>query len=154
MDDHKHFLCVSSLLTGFDEASLWGTGCVEDYAVQFEAVATPQMLKALARAATKAQKAEGDARDQIVRDLILADPDLGPLARSLITLWYLGQWTPMPTQWVNRNGGKTKDTARILSKRSYREGLAWVAMGAHPQGAKQQGFGAWALEPPKPEAGP
>ena len=151
MADHKKFLELSSLLTGFDEASLWGTGCVDEYATQFHQVATEDMAKQLAQATRKAMKAEGAARKEIVRDLILADPDLGPLARSLITLWYLGNWQPMPQQWVNRNGGKLKDTARILSKRSYREGLAWVAMGAHPQGAKQQGFGAWALEPPAPE---
>lgn len=55
---------------------------------------------------------------------------------AVIELWYLGIWRgTMGTEGV------------VVSPRAYREGLVWRAMGAHPMGAKQPGFGSWALPP-------
>ena len=71
------------------------------------------------------------------------------MTRALIQLWYLGQWVPLPEDWRNRFGASRFDVAKIISTRAYKEGLVWDAIGAHPMGAKQQGFGAWAQEPPK-----
>ncbi len=67
---------------------------------------------------------------------LLAGRDAGALGRAVIALWYLGMWT-------GPDGGE-----RVASPRAYREGLVWDAIGAHPMGAKQQGFGAWAMPPP------
>ncbi len=157
MADMQDFLKLSSVLTGYDGASLTSTGCAADYLRQLSAVAGDDLLTRLlttgARiAAMRADDPKG-AEAQTRKD-IMSDLDLGPLARSLIKLWYLGQWEPMPQDWVARNGLKGADTARILSTLSYQEGLVWDAMGAHPMGAKQQGFGAWALSPPAPRTGP
>ena len=67
---------------------------------------------------------------------LLGGDDKGPLAKALIRLWYLGLWT----------GADRAE--RVASPRAYREALVWDAIGAHPMGAKQQGFGAWATRPP------
>lgn len=148
------FAALSAALTGYDGAALWATGCLPDYRRQLGAVAGPALMTRLEAAGRDlAALPEGAPREALMRDAVLADPDLGPLARSLVQLWYLGQWTPMPPDWVERNGARREDVARILSPRSYREGLVWDAIGAHPMGAKQQGFGAWADEPPV-EIGP
>ena len=142
------FTALSAALTGHDEAALWATGCLPEYRRQLASVAGPALLSRLEAAGLDlAALPEGPAREALMRDAVLADPDLGPLARSLIQLWYLGQWTPMPADWVERNGAKREDVARILSPRAYREGLVWNVIDAHPMGAKQQGFGAWAEEP-------
>jgi len=42
------------------------------------------------------------------------------------------------------------DEAQVVSPQTYRGGLVWIAAGTHPQGAHQQGFGAWALPPTVP----
>jgi hypothetical protein len=61
---------------------------------------------------------------------VLADPTLGPVARDLIVLWYCGSWR-----------------GEVVSPEAYVAGLQWVAAGAHPIGARPQGFGAWSLSP-------
>ncbi|MEX2518360.1 MAG: hypothetical protein WD969_03395 [Paracoccaceae bacterium] len=149
MAEMDGFLALSVALTGYNRAALWATGCAPAYRRQLAEVAGPALLERLEAAGFShaATPARGPA-DALLRQTVLADPDLGPPARSLIQLWYLGQWTPMPADWVRRNGAKLADTARIISTRAYREGLVWDAIGAHPMGAKPQGFGAWAEEPP------
>lgn len=148
MDD-EGFARLSAMLTGYDEAALWATGCLPDYRRQVAAVAGPALAARLVAAAHELAKLqEGPAHEARTRETVFADPDLGPLARSLIQMWYLGQWMPTPSEWVARNGARREDVAHILSPRAYREGLVWDAIGAHPLGAKPQGFGAWAQEPP------
>lgn len=155
--DLGSFVRLSAALSGYDAASLWATGCVGIYRRQLAAVAGPALLRRLLEEGDAVAEVSGGpdcpAGAALMRRSILADPDLGPLARSLIQLWYLGQWTPMPPDWVTRNGFHDEDSARILSVRAYREGLVWNAIGAHPMGAKPQGFGAWATEPPRLSAG-
>ncbi|QIE56309.1 hypothetical protein G5B40_13055 [Pikeienuella piscinae] len=149
MGDAEGFLGLSVALTGYDRASLWSTGCVPAYRKQLDAVAGPALADRLDHiGGMLGALPPGPAVDALIREEVLSDADLGPLARSLIQLWYLGQWTPMPQDWIDRNGAKREDTARIVSTRAYREGLVWDAIGAHPMGAKPQGFGAWAEEPP------
>ena len=83
---------------------------------------------------------------------LLDDPKIGPVIKNIITLWYLGQWNQMPAQWRNDYGASALDRDHIISAQSYRQGLVWTAMGAHPMGTKQQGFGAWSLAPPEPHS--
>ena len=144
------FVTLSRILTGYDDASLWGTGCMEEYWRQLRLV-TPDYLREML-IGTGGYIADnnpdgGEYLEQAVREQLLSNPDFGPVCRSLIQLWYLGQWTPLPEAWVKRHGLFDADVARILSKRTYLEGLAWPTIGAHPMGGKQQGFGAWALPP-------
>jgi len=70
---------------------------------------------------------------------ILEDPDLGPIARSIIKLWLLSTWyDPLrPNQPV-----------RVVSSQAYKEGLVWKIMQSHPIGYSMWSFGYWAEEPP------
>ncbi len=148
---HQAFLAVSAALTGYNSAELQGTGCAGEYWHQFRQVLPEEILnRFLSHAHSLGQ---GDD-DQIIRQTYLSDRCLGPIARSLIQLWYTGQWVPLSQEWRESYGASRFDVVKIISTRSYKEGLVWDAIGAHPMGAKQQGFGAWALEPPrKREAG-
>lgn len=146
------FLAVSAVLTGYSRAELHATGCAADYWEQFRRVVPAPLLDAFLAPgpgleAGLAADAAGSERQ--VRDSYLSSESLGPPARALIQLWYLGQWVPLPQEWRRAWGASRFDVARIVSTRAYKEGLVWNAIGAHPMGAKQQGFGAWALEPPK-----
>lgn len=126
------FVALSAELTGFREVDIWGTGQARAHLDRVLAVAGDDLTARLL--ATPAQHA-------------LSDPDLGPLARNLIVLWYLGQWDQLPRRWRERNGAAPADTARVASAAAFREGLVWPAIGAHPTAAKAPGFGSWATPP-------
>lgn len=146
------FSAISAVLTGYKQAELFATGCTDEYWHQFCQV-IPEHIQTLFLAPGVELYAKLDTHPnevaQTVRTHYLSDELLGPPARSLIQLWYLGQWTPLPPKWQQRYGASRFDVARIISARAYKEGLVWDAIGAHPMGAKQQGFGAWAIKPPK-----
>lgn len=148
----EDFVAISVVMTGYSRAELYGTGCAADYWHQFGQV-TPDLI--LAEFLTGAQVLEQmlakdpAAVDQQIRSRYLSSEKLGPLARSLVQLWYLGQWVPLPQAWRRSFGASRFDTSKIISALAYKEGLVWDAIGAHPMGAKQQGFGAWSVAPPK-----
>jgi hypothetical protein len=111
----------------------------------------PILAEFLADAAKLEKKLESDpsAVSAEIRSRYLSSEKFGPLARSLIQLWYVGQWVPLPQAWRRSFGASRFDVSRIVSVLAYKEGLVWDAIGAHPAGAKQQGFGSWADVPPK-----
>jgi hypothetical protein len=82
-----------------------------------------------------------------LKGLVLDDPDLGPVARNTIVLWYLGQWDELPREWRNRHGASPRDVSRVVSPDAYAAGLVWRAIRAHPMGADPPGFGSWANPP-------
>jgi hypothetical protein len=82
-----------------------------------------------------------------LKTLVLDDPDLGPVARNTIVLWYLGQWDALPREWRDRHGASTLDVPRVVSADAYTAGLVWRAIRAHPMGADPPGFGSWANPP-------
>lgn len=131
-DPLERFVALSAELTGFREVDIWGTGLARHHLDLVLAVAGDDLTARLI--ATPARDA-------------LADPGLGPLARNLIVLWYLGQWDQMPRAWRDRHGATPADTAGVASAAAFREGLVWPAIGAHPSGAKAPGFGSWATPP-------
>lgn len=129
----RAFVELSEALTGYPQVDLFGTGLVEfNWATLLEQAGEAPANELLA--AWERAKQAGDL-DEGLRTEILSDPSLGPIARNLIRLWYLGQW-----------GYQPGDTF-IPSGESYVQGLVWNAIGAHPMAAKQQGFGSWSLPP-------
>jgi hypothetical protein len=145
MDDRAgRFLDLSVLLTGFGRVQLLGTGMLEHYLRAVDDVLPAGFLDELL-AAYDALPA--DDREAAAGPTILDDPTLGPVARNLILLWYCGTWTELPEDWRGLHGTSPLDTHRVVSPASYLAGLQWVAAGAHPVGARQQGYGAWAVPP-------
>jgi hypothetical protein len=128
----ERFVALSAELTGFRTVDIWGTGQARAHLDLVLAVAGDDLTARLLRAPA----AEA-----------LADPDLGPLARNLIVLWYLGQWDQMPRHWRDRHGAAPADVAGVPSAAAFRAGLVWPAIGSHPTGAKAPGFGSWATPP-------
>lgn len=130
--DVQQFVRVSSALTGFSSFELFGTGQAPAYYEWVNEVA-PVALRGIMDALSDLPDGE-EARAQVIRARVMSVPALGDTARAIIKLWYLGQWE-----------GDSNTT--ILSADAYKEGLVWKAIGAHPQAAKEQGFGAWAFPP-------
>lgn len=146
------FLSLSAILTGYSRADLLGTGLAGKYYDKLSSIVDEDICGALWIAAREAMSGPGvrekDAKRRI-RKLVLGNPKLAPLALNLIGMWYLGSWSQLPQSWRNRYGAKADDVDHVISTEAYQEGLIWQAIGAHPQGAKQQGYGAWALPPKK-----
>jgi len=129
----KIFMDMSSALTGFSEIALWGTGQVEIYAKTLQDKVPADVLKEM-MALWQAEILPLPDKEEAIRELIMTDKNFGPAARNIIVMWYAGQW----------------DEDGVISAESYVQGLVWDAAGAHPQAAKQPGFGTWSLPPDTP----
>lgn len=144
------FLDLSTTLTGFSEFDLRGTGQAQAYLDTVLAAVGPATTDELLAAHGAIQEAaddDQDAHDRLLRARILGDDRLGPVARNLMKLWYLGTWYAMSPQWTQAFGVAGVDGTFVVSRAAYTEGLVWPAIGANPPGAKGPGYGTWA-EPP------
>lgn len=143
------FADLSAALTGFSRSELFATGMMSEYYDQVALVIGEREIGKLLGVSEQILAARGNP-DKKIRAEILDDDRYGPVARNIMRLWYLGQWAQLPQQWRNDYGATSFDTDRIVSGEAYEESLVWIAGLAHPMGAKQQGFGAWAKEGPTP----
>ena len=145
----NQFLELSAYFTGFTRAELQGTGLVSNY---YDVVNTIIETEIIGAMLLEFQSSIDDSasNNQTQAGPMIEDPKFGPVIKNIITLWYLGQWNQMPANWRNQYGASALDRDHIISAQSYKQGLVWAAMGAHPMGTKQQGFGAWSLPPPDP----
>jgi hypothetical protein len=145
------FLALSAKLTGFGLFSLQGSGQAEPYLSTVRDIIGSGRLDELLEAYGRLQAAapdEGPALDGPLRREILADEKLGPIARNIIKLWYVGIWYELPSAWREAFGAREKDFMHMVSAAAYTEGLLWPTIGANPSGAKAPGYGSWA-EPPR-----
>jgi hypothetical protein len=147
------FLNLSAELTAFSVFQLRGTGQAEAYLGAVErAIGVPmltELLDAHAAIPSVNDSDEGaiERRLQQVRQQIFGQEKLGAIARNIIKLWYIGTWYALPADWNDRYGSLAQNSDFVVSPSSYVEGLLWPAIGAHPEGAKAQGFGSWAQPP-------
>jgi hypothetical protein len=114
---------------------------VEPYLDELFATVGDAIVARLLTAGEEALRTDG------LKALVMDDPDLGPVARTTIILWYLGQWAPLPSDWRDRHGASPLDVPRVISADAYAAGLVWRAAGAHPMGAEPSGYGSWANPP-------
>jgi hypothetical protein len=84
------------------------------------------------------------------RAKILGDEKLGPIARNVIKLWFVGTWYQLPYNWTQKFGINENDKTFVVSPNAYIEGLLWPTIGAHPMGAKAPGYGTWSAPPDIP----
>src|SRR4051794_23830548 len=149
-DPLDDFLALSSALTGFSVFRLKGTGQAEPYlstATEIVGGAVVRgLLSVFRRIADKAGDDEG-ALERGIRRHILSDGKLGPVARNLIKLWYVGTWYVLPVEWRESFSNGGRDRTFVVSPDAYTEGLLWPAVGANPSGAKPLGYGMWAMAP-------
>ncbi|MEX3100632.1 MULTISPECIES: hypothetical protein [unclassified Streptomyces] len=144
------FTDISVELTGFDRAELGGTGMVDTYYATLLRMIGEREAGQLFRYAQDAldedrRKRPGDG--SAFRKAVVESARFGPVAVSLIKLWYLGRWYPLSAAYRDRFGSTADDVEHVVSSQGHREGLVWTAAGTHPMGAKPPGFGSWA-EPP------
>ncbi len=149
-NDLARFVTLSADLTGFSEFEINGTGHAATYLDLVATRAGAEVCAALLdthAALRQATGGKGEAFRSAMRHEILSDPRLGPPARSLLKLWYVGVWHGLPGDWHDAHGGAFDDHDCVPQPASYAEGLLWPAIGANPQGAKPFGYGMWARPP-------
>jgi hypothetical protein len=139
------FLSFSSEVTAFTVFDLRGTGQAESYLSTVVRVVGEQtlteLLDAYAGTARQPRRLEAD---------IFGSEKLGPIARNIIKLWYVGVWYSLPPAWIDRFGALEHDGTFTASAGAYPEGLLWRATGANPPGARAPGYGSWAHAPTFP----
>jgi hypothetical protein len=146
----EQFLSLSVDLTGFDQTELLGTGLVEEYYQQLTSVigeAISQELWEIARNVIAPAGGNAADLDTAIRHALMASPKFGPIARNIIQLWYWGAWIELPQAWRTTYRTSAQDFTHFTSAAAYQQGLIWKAMGTHPQGAQQPGFGSWGIRP-------
>jgi hypothetical protein len=77
----------------------------------------------------------GDDRPRLIRERILGDPELEPLARMAILLWYTGD---LETE--------DEDKAPLAAEHHF-AGVLWAIARAHPPGLSGGYFGHWTYPP-------
>jgi hypothetical protein len=150
-DRFDAFLSVSVALTGFELFDLHATGVAALYWTTLnEEVGDVLVLELLERfaAATSAQDQQRRLNE------IMADTErLGPVAKNIVSMWYLGNWLKLPDCWWRRHRPHSPaalNVTRVISAEAYVGGLVWKAMKVNPMGAYGPGFGSWARPPEVP----
>ena len=151
------FLSLSSTLTAFEVFRLRGTGQAEAYFDTVTSVVGEQVVDELLLAWAGVREAAPEGGAELARALRrdgLSDPKLGPIARNVIKLWYVGIWHELPHAWRDAYGAQPRDVTFTVSAAAYVDALLWPAVGANPPGAKAPGYGSWVgppVIPPIPE---
>lgn len=144
------FLRFSEEVTAFTIVELRGTGNARSFLDTVDSVVGADVTDALLAAYTALDWTTGDAREAALRRTVFGDERLGPVARNVIKMWYVGNWYQLPKAWRERFGARPKDVDFTVSANAYTQGLLWPAVGANPAGANPPGYGAWAWPPQIP----
>ena len=155
-DRLDRFLAFGTDVTAFTVFELQGTRLAESYLLTVAKVVGEELVDQLLNAhdeVVKRTPRDLPGRDDLLRKNILGDETLGPIARNIIKLWYIGIWYELPRAWTDAFGTREENYTRMVSAAAYAEGLLWSAIGAHPPGAKAPGYGSWS-EPPRIPAVP
>lgn len=149
-DRLAQFVALSTELTAFTAFELHGTGQAPAYLSTVDEVVGEQLVDDLVALYTQIrdEAPEADAFARRLRADVLSDERLGPVARNIIKLWYVGIWYELPRAWREAFGARENGASFTVSATSYTEGLLWPAIGASPPGAKPPGYGSWA-DPPR-----
>jgi hypothetical protein len=151
----ERFLAFSAEVTAFSTFDLRGTGQADAYLSAVVGVVgdapLAELLDTYGRVRDEAGQDPGQLANVLRRD-IFSDAKLGPIARNIIKLWYVGTWYELPPEWSEAFGALERNFTFMVSPAAYTEGLLWPAIGANPPGAKAPGFGSWAEPPQIPTA--
>ena len=84
-------------------------------------------------------------KDEIAK-IILDDPEVRFLARSIMLAWYLGAWYE-PADLKKPPSVPPPIPFEVLSPTAYTQGFVWRVAQAHPMGYSEWAFGYWS-DPP------
>jgi hypothetical protein len=141
----ERFLAFSADVTAFSVFELRGTGQAEAYLATATDIVGEQLVDDLLE---RHARLDPDERVEGLRREIFSDERLGPIARNIVKLWFVGIWYELPAAWREAFGTRDRDFTFMVSAAAYTEGLLWPAIGANPAGAKAPGYASW-TQPPR-----
>ena len=141
------FVALSAVLTGVQKVQLFGTGQAQAYLATLEKILPAALLDELLERFQALSEVEDDHIEKEVENQILTDTRLGALAQNIILMWYRGVWQQLPEDWRANFGSFPEDENHLISGAAYQAGLQWEIAGAHPIGARHQGYASWSLVP-------
>ena len=150
------FVALSAAVCGFTEFDLHGSGQAEAYLSTVRDGAGEEVLSDLLDAWTRVrdEARQDDALlGRLLRREVFSDPKLGPVARNVVKLWYVGIWYELPPAWIDAYGALEKNYTFMVSAAAYTQGMLWTAIGANPPGIRGPGYGSW-VGPPRIPAAP
>jgi hypothetical protein len=147
VSESGQFLEVSECLTGFSRVELLAAGMAGAYESQLRKVYGDEVVSRLLREVSGVVKDSGGDEAKL-EELMLArvfndETVICAPAKNLAQMWYLGTLIDYtdPTPFV------VFKRTTVVSAEAYQQSLVLGDVGAHPAGAKQPGFGSWALGP-------
>jgi hypothetical protein len=143
-DRLERFLAFSTDVTAFSTFQLRGTGQSEAYLAAVVGVVGEELVDDLLE---RYRRLEASELEDGLRRVIFSDERLGPVARNIVKLWFVGTWYELPAAWRESFGALEADVTFTVSAMAYTEGLLWPTIGANPPGAKGPGYGSWAGPP-------
>jgi hypothetical protein len=149
-DRLERFTAFSAAVTGFTAFDVRGTGLTESFLSTITEILGDELVDELLGAWGRAEAAaQSDAAklENVLRREMFSDEKLGPIARNVVKLWYVGIWYELPREWMDSFGMLERNDTFIVSAVAYTESLVWPAIGANPPGAKGPGYGSWAGPP-------
>ncbi|WP_431823370.1 hypothetical protein [Burkholderia sp. F1] len=145
---HSVFLKNSSKLLEFTQFALRGAGIGETLCDFFVARVGGEIFDDWMAQMTTVPN-DGPDKEKAVHALLHGP--YGALTHNLLIAWYTGTWVKLPHAWRERYlPAGQPDEDCVISARTYQEALVWPLVGAHPPGAKQQGWAAWSVPPSAP----
>ncbi len=99
MTDVQQFIQMSEELCGIPSFYLSGTGYAPLYYKTAVEAAGDSRVNRLLNLYQSLPKCCRRHRDTALRAKLLADQELGPVARNIIKLWYIATWLEMPQEW-------------------------------------------------------
>jgi hypothetical protein len=144
------FLQFSAEVTAFSVFELLGTGQAGAYCKTVTDIVGADLVEQLLAAYDRLRDDDAGVHEFRLRREIFGDEKLGPVARNIVKLWYVGIWYELPRPWTEAYGAIGNNITFMVSPAAYTEGLLWPAIGANPNGAKAPGYGSWAEPPQNP----
>lgn len=142
----ENFLLLSVQLCGISSFDLAGTGYATRYFETVEDIVGRDLMQRLLETFA-ALPTDSPHRNAALQAAILNHPEFGPVARSIMKLWYTATWFQLPPTWRANFGARPKDRTFVPYTYAYVESLLSPSVGAHPAGAKPMGHQSWTLPP-------
>jgi hypothetical protein len=124
------FLSLSTVLTGVDLADDLGTAFFAAARRKLE----PKLSALLSRYDAVREKSAARPSDDDIKAL-LNDAELGPVARQIMLLWYVGGFETPEHNW------------EVETADHFYRALVWEAIGAHAPSNSNGYFGHWRYPP-------
>jgi hypothetical protein len=156
MNLRETFLEFSAEMGGFSISELRSAGIAvgskpeDDYCALISSIVGDSTVGELLDAYAAIEETDPGLRERALRQRILGHQKLGDIARSIIKLWWIAIWEPLPNSWMDAYGVTEENYGRAASKTGYLRALLFTVVGAHPPAANPPGYASYVGPPEFP----